>query len=37
MQELTFVVEAINTVDTGTFVVTTQHEEIFRVLDLVSK
>lgn len=34
---LAFVVEAVDTVDGGTFVVTTKDEKVLRVLDLVCK
>jgi hypothetical protein len=34
---LAFVVEAVDPVDRGTFVVTAENEEVLRVLDLVCK
>lgn len=34
---LAFIVETVDTVDRGTLVVSTQNEEVFRVLDLVCK
>ena len=33
----TFVIKAINTVDTSTFVVTSQEEKVFWILDFVRK
>jgi hypothetical protein len=36
-EQLTFVVKAVDTVDTCAFVVSSQNEEVFRVLDLVSE
>ena len=35
--KLTFVVEPVNPVDTGTFVVSSEDEKVFRVLDLVGQ
>jgi hypothetical protein len=34
---LAFIIEAIDTVDGGTFVVTTENKEVFRIFDLVRK
>jgi len=37
VSSLALIVETIDTVDGGTFVVTTQDEKVLRVLDLVGK
>ena len=34
---LTFIVESVNSVNRGTFMITTQQEEILRILDLKLK
>ena len=33
----TFVIESINTIDTGTFVIPSQEEKVFWILDFVGK
>lgn len=36
-QSLTFIIETINSINGGTFMIATQNEEIFRILDFVCK
>jgi len=35
VSSLTFIIEAVDSVDAGTFMVTSQKEEVLRILDLV--
>jgi len=37
VSSLTFIIEAVDSVDAGTLMVTSQKEEVLRILDLVSK
>jgi hypothetical protein len=37
LQKLTFIIESVNSVDAGTFVVPSEEEEVFWVFDFVSK